>query len=89
MVAEALGSPLPLADDRLAPGADPSTLMKAAAETGAGCVVLVGHMPDVGVLAGSVARSPSLHLSPAAAVVFSTGGRGELEMEAVIDPEEA
>jgi len=88
IVAEAVGASPPRVDDRLAPGAEPGDLMAAAKEAGSAAVVLVGHMPDLGVLAGSLTGASSFHLSPGAALVFGVTGDGGAGLEAVLDPED-
>lgn len=82
------GAP-PRADARLEPGAEPSALMEAAREAGAPHVILVGHMPDLGILAGSLIGASSFHLSAGAALVFAVKDNGTSELQAVLDPEDA
>jgi phosphohistidine phosphatase len=67
--AAALGLGAPEADDRLAPGATPESVREAIAGRGE-TVVVVGHQPDCGRVAASLAGGEEPRFPPAGVVVI-------------------
>lgn len=61
---------VPIADERLAPGASAGPVAEAAAEHGE-TVVLVGHQPDCSQIAAALAGGPEPDFPPAGSVVVS------------------